>query len=313
MDDIIHERDLGKIGDWRAFRQRKPRADSLASKSALRERRLIYICRAAASAIPYRSSEGIPNVRLYLAIALAIAVIFPRMAPATEIRQFDRYDDSDQVQFVSELVRSVKAAAQVDPALLTKVNRFFMKKQPGEAVTGMGRFELNLSLARIADMDTAAKDPRARRIEVEDVMYGTLFNNGIRFTTSFRPTAIDFHTQKPLTPPSTRQDAERALTQTRQWIARTVEPDHQVARGGPADSQSWSGFGDDHRAIAFWAALIVGAGILANHFGVAASAPSSMGSPDPALDPNQILHDAHRSACAVTMDTNCRDPFGNKW
>jgi hypothetical protein len=55
-------------------------------------------------------------------------------------------------------------------------------------------------------------------------MYATLFNNGIRFTKSFRPIAVNFRAQKPLTPPSTRQDAVRSLAQTREWIARNVAP-----------------------------------------------------------------------------------------
>ncbi len=126
-------------------------------------------------------------VRAPLAIALSIAMVLAPLAQATEIRQFDRYDDSDEVQFVSKLVANVKAAAQNDPVLQAKVRRFFQKKQPGEDITGMGRFELNLSLARIADMDAAAKNPRARRIEVEDVMYATLFTTGSVLQSLFAP------------------------------------------------------------------------------------------------------------------------------
>src|SRR6185437_11509924 len=104
------------------------------------------------------------------------------------IRQFDRMNGDDQIRFVDKLVDSVEAAAQNDPAQLAKVKRFFMNKQPGEQVSGMGRFELSLSLARIADMDAAAKNPRAQRLQVEDVMYAVLFNTGITLTMRFART-----------------------------------------------------------------------------------------------------------------------------
>jgi hypothetical protein len=207
----------------------------------------------------------------------------------------------------------VKAAAQSDRALLARVNRFFMKKQPGETISGMGRFELNLSLARIADMDTAAKNPQARHMEVEDVMYATLFNNGIRFTSSFRPTAVNFKAQKPLTRHVSRQDADRALAETRQWIARTVAPDRDVSRDELPDSKGWSGFSDDQKAIAFWAALIA-VGALLGSAGAGEATPSAAGSSiPPPDDPSRVMRDAHRSACAATLDPNCRDPFGNHW
>lgn len=230
-------------------------------------------------------------------------------AHATEIRQFDRYAADDQIRFVDKLVDSVEAAAQNDVALQAKVKRFFMNKQPGETISGMGRFELNLSLARIADMDTAAKDPRARRLEVEDVMYATLFNSDIRFTKSFRPTVINFRAQKPLNPPLTRQDGDKALAQTRAWIARTVEPDHEFTHGGPEDSQTWSGFSSDQKAIAFFAALATIA--ILSHSGDGAS--TATGPYYPAPDANKIYRDAQRAACAATLDTNCTDMSGRRW
>src|SRR5690242_17708319 len=102
-------------------------------------------------------------MKSHLASALAVAMIFAPAAQAMEIRQFDRLDGDDQIKFVDNLVDSVEAAAKNDPALLAKVKRFFMDKKPGEEISGMGRFELSLSLARIADMDASAKNPKAPR------------------------------------------------------------------------------------------------------------------------------------------------------
>ncbi len=69
---------------------------------------------------------------------------------------------------IDQLAESVQAAAT--GPLAAKVRYFFEPKHPGEEISGMGRFELNLALARIADLDAAEKDPRIRRREVEDVM-----------------------------------------------------------------------------------------------------------------------------------------------
>src|SRR5690348_6555911 len=150
-------------------------------------------------------------MKAHLASVLAAAIIFAPVAQATQIRQFDRFDGDDQIKFVDKLVDSVEAAAANDPVLLAKVTRFFMDKKPGEEISGMGRFELSLSLARIADMDASAKNPKAPRLEVEDVMYATLFNSGFRFSDSFRPTAVNFQPQRPLGRALTRQDGDKAL------------------------------------------------------------------------------------------------------
>jgi len=129
---------------------------------------------------------------------MSASLLLPNMVQATEIRELDHMSGDDQIRFVDKLIDSVEDASKSDPALLARVKRFFMNKQPGEVIDGMGRFELNLSLARIADMDSAAKNPKARRLEVEDVMYTTLERSGIILGNTFRPSASNFHPQQPL-------------------------------------------------------------------------------------------------------------------
>ena len=251
-------------------------------------------------------------MKSYLAIVLCAAMIFAPLAQATEIRQFDRMDGDDQIKFVDKLVDSVEAAAQKDPAQLAKVKRFFMDKQPGEQISGMGRFELSLSLARIADMDAAAKNPKAQRLQVEDVMYAVLFNNGIHFNNAFRPQAIDFKPQKPLGPPLTRVDADKALAQTRTWISRDV---HVFDHGGPAgetvDSRGWSGWTDDQRAIAFFTAMIgLGYGI-----GFALHLPNGSADTGP-VSGNSFEQDwrhAQAVGCAAAGVSTCNDANGNPY
>jgi hypothetical protein len=170
---------------------------------------------------------------------------------AMEIRQFDRMSSDDQTSYIDKLIDSVEDASKNDPALLARVKRFFMKKQPGEAISGMGRFELSLSLARVADLQAAEKNPKARRLEVEDVMYVALGSRGIVINQYFRPA---FQPQKPLAQKFlTREDADKALAQTRAWIARTVEPEHSFSHGGPQNAIS--GFANDEKTIRFFSAL----------------------------------------------------------
>jgi hypothetical protein len=187
-----------------------------------------------------------------LAIVVSVVMLFAPLAQAMEIRQFDRMSGDDQVNYIDKLTDSVEEAAKSDPALLARVKLFFRDKQPGEAISGMGRFELNLSLARIGDLRAAAeKNPKARRLEVEDVMYATLALSGIILNKYFRPA---FQPQKPLAQKFlTREDADKALAQTRAWIARTVEPEHSFSHGGPQNAIS--GFANDEKTIRFFSAM----------------------------------------------------------
>jgi hypothetical protein len=247
-----------------------------------------------------------------LAIFLVALMILAPLAQATEIRQFDRMNGDDQIKLVDKLVDSVETAAQKDPAQLAKVKRFFMDKQPGEQISGMGRFELSLSLARIGDMDAAAKNPKAQRLHVEDVMYAVLYNSGIRFSSAFRPQVINFQPQKPLGPPLTRQDADKALAQTRSWISREV---HELDHGGPAgetvDTRGWSGWSDDQKAIAFftaWIGLAYGLGKALNLPNGGADTGSVSGS-----NFEQDWRHAQAVGCAASLASSCNDVNGNPY
>ncbi len=186
--------------------------------------------------------------RLLTALASA-GLLMANLAQAIEIRQFDKLAGDDQIDYVSGLVASVEAASS--PAQLPQVKRFFKNKQPGQAISGMGQFELDLARARVADLQSAASNPRARHLEVEDVLYVTLQRNGIVLQESFRPAAVKFHAKlPPRNEPMTQEGALRALTDTEQWVARTVEPDRELHSGTQGMSAS-----DSQKAIAFFAAL----------------------------------------------------------
>lgn len=182
------------------------------------------------------------------AVALWLCVA---SAQAMQIQQFDKLSPDDQIDFINQLVDSVVNAAQGN--LHARVERFFMNKQPGEMISGMGRFELNLSLARVADLDAVARNPKAHRLEVEDVMFATLERSAIVLPGSFRPTALHF---RPKGPPSklvmNAPEAAKALKQTQAWVAREVPAEHEFRQ---STLDGLSGFPSNDKAIAFFSAL----------------------------------------------------------
>jgi hypothetical protein len=116
-----------------------------------------------------------------------------------EIQLFDRMLDIDQIRYVTELQAAVRAVAKPDQLVL--VNRFFQQKQPGEDLSGMGRFELRMAHVRITDIEVAQTNPKAPRALVDDQMTWALERSGIALTPA--PAVRNFqrnfdHLQNPL-------------------------------------------------------------------------------------------------------------------
>jgi hypothetical protein len=243
-------------------------------------------------------------VKPSLSVVLLAAMLFAPAIQATEIRQFDRMDGDDQITFIDKLVDSVEAACRNDPALLARVERFFMEKQPGEQISGMGRFSINLSQARIADLQVAEKNPKARRLEVEDVMYATLFKSGIVLDKNFRPVAVNFQPQKPLSSKYlTLDDANKELAQQEAWAARNVV-EHSFNHGGP--DASLSGFTDDQKAIAFFVALAATA-VLLRGSGSGGGSTAAPFPPPPSQSVNDVMKLAQQASCMATQTFPCPD------
>ncbi len=192
-------------------------------------------------------------MKIALVLAASATLLGANSAQAIRIHDFDLLDGDDQIDYVDQLAQSVEDAASNDPALLAKVKRFFRPKTADEDISGMGRFELNLSLARIADIDAVAKHPKARRLEVEDVMYTTLEHNGIKLPADFRPSAPNFEAAHPRqTLVMTKSLAEKALDQTRNWVSRLVPGEHDFRSSTLA---GMAGFPSEGVAIGYFEAL----------------------------------------------------------
>jgi hypothetical protein len=183
---------------------------------------------------------------------LVAGMLYSSVAPALAIWRFDQMADEDQIAYVGALEESVKNA--MTASQLPRVKRFFQKKQPGEVISGMGQFEMNLSMARLADVQARDKNPKARRLDVDDVMYVTLERNGIALPEGFRPAAMQFRPTRPLsTKVVSLQEADKALAETKTWVARSVPGSNSAL---PNAGQTLSGFSSLDKGVAFFVGLI---------------------------------------------------------
>jgi len=230
----------------------------------------------------------IPQCVISTSLCLTLLTL-PAVVDAMETRQFDKLSGDDQIAFVDQLAQSVQDASHGE--LAARVRYFFEPKHRGEDISGMGRFELNLALARIADLEAAEKNSRIRRLEVEDVMYTTLESAGIVLGQNFRPTAMRF---QPKDPPATfvmdKIHARRALDDTQAWIAAQQMNDRLTPQVRLTENQ---------KAIAFFAALMA-IGAVLDRAGVSLSgAPGGAGPPIPWWQQNgyNTYHDAMRATC----------------
>lgn len=213
-------------------------------------------------------------MKAFPAIFLAATLLLTRAAQAMEIWRFDKLAGDDQITYVDRLAQSVEDATKGKQ--LARVKKFFMLKQPGENISGMGQFELNLSLARVADLRAIEKNSKARRLEVEDVMYVTLERNGIILPNGFKPHVINF---QPKYPPSktvmTKEEAGKALAQTRAWVA--IEPS-QGFRAHLQHSYHGPVLSDTEKGIALFMALAAIKMAVDNAAGPSGNTDSSGGS-----------------------------------
>jgi hypothetical protein len=132
---------------------------------------------------------------------LTIALLFPIPARAMTIQQFDKMAMSDQVDYIADLIEGAQKVLTNDrkPGTAAQVKQLFTTKNAGATGTiGMSAFEKNLASLRAIDAKNAEKNPRAQRLEVEQVMISALKQHGIVLPKSFITVANSF---KPKYPP----------------------------------------------------------------------------------------------------------------
>lgn len=153
-----------------------------------------------------------------------------------EIWLFDRLAEDDEIAYVNELMQAVYAAAKGDQ--VARAHQFFMNKQPGEVISGMGQFELKIAQTRIKDMEVTARDPKAPRARVDDVMASVLEQNGLVFTP--RPVVRNFQRKSAnLRAPMTMVGAQKELADVRAYVYRNVGTPTDAELENPPDA-SWT-------------------------------------------------------------------------
>lgn len=119
---------------------------------------------------------------------LSVAVFVTSAAQAMQIQQFDKMADQDQADYISQLVAGAQTVLikQGQPELAAKVHRLFTEIHPGDTMSvGLVEFENNLAILRLNDAKEVIKNPKAVRLEAEDVMIATLHANHIELPDSF--------------------------------------------------------------------------------------------------------------------------------
>jgi hypothetical protein len=220
----IHSRYVGAPSTTPAVRQRLESILSVAppESNVIRARKQFDIW--ASSVYNRLSIHGLPdllNMRAQLLQALdetetqyAIYVDARDKAEfEMEIQQFDKMTGRDQIDYIDQLAQSVEDAVQ--GRQLAQVKVFFAPKRPGEGVSGMGQFELNLAIERVRDLEEMPNP----RFGVEDVMYSTLQKTGIALPRIAGP-RIHFQPKSPLNKAMSKQDADKALAEIRARLAR---------------------------------------------------------------------------------------------
>jgi hypothetical protein len=122
------------------------------------------------------------------AAMLSVAVLLSAAAQAMEIQQYDKMSNDDQSEYVALLVGGAEQTFNDEGRadLAAQVDHLFTTTDSGDAHTiGVVEFQMNLALAREADVKRAVKDPNAHRLEVEDAMLVTLKKNNITLSQDF--------------------------------------------------------------------------------------------------------------------------------
>ncbi|HEY4126042.1 MAG TPA: hypothetical protein VGM36_15575 [Rhizomicrobium sp.] len=141
------------------------------------------------------------SMKFVAVTSLCAAILSASAAQAMEIWQFDKMADQDQSEYLGLLVQGAEKVLNDEGRadLAAQVDKLFLTTLAGDKMTlGMTEFERNLAIGRAADAKRVAKDPNARRIEVEDALALTLKKNGIALPGTFFTVASGFQPKLPL-------------------------------------------------------------------------------------------------------------------
>lgn len=118
---------------------------------------------------------------------ISIFMLFASTSNAVTFPAFDHMDSYAQAEFIADMVDRTEKALRDDgkPDLALKTEQLFTLVEPGDQWSvGLTDLESNVANARVADLDRLGKDPKARRVQVEDALFVTLKKNGIELSSN---------------------------------------------------------------------------------------------------------------------------------
>ena len=149
---------------------------------------LIVMIEKYAAAQPHTELEDV------IASFLLTAANMPIIPQGMEIRQVDKMAADDQYGYIAVMIERAQDVLNLEAKddLAAQVKQLFTLVQRPSAVFGsLSESEMNLVQARVADAQNVAKDPNARRLQVEDAMAVALKNHGIEMPDTFFAPASD--------------------------------------------------------------------------------------------------------------------------
>jgi hypothetical protein len=121
-------------------------------------------------------------------------------AQAMEIRQFDKMAESDQGEYIADLIQGAEDvlndAGQRDQS--GKLRHLFVDIAPkDDASLGMAELTVNLAAVRAAEVSRQTRDPKLRHLTVEDAFNEVAKDHGITLPTGYLTVNAHFRPKLP--------------------------------------------------------------------------------------------------------------------
>jgi hypothetical protein len=166
--------------------------------------------------------------------------------------QMDRLSTNDQMRYIEALTESIEAANRDDSVLSAKLKQFFKHHTDDVddllTLNGWEKVQINIAYARLADLQTFAKNPKVDRLYLGDVIYATLVQNGINPPQRAWKQPFTFQRQDPLKPIATMDYAIQQVKYAKQM----AEPVTETKTKTTVQRDGWT---DTDTAIAFFGVL----------------------------------------------------------
>jgi hypothetical protein len=153
-------------------------------------------------------------------LTAVVALCLPVSLSAMPYQQFDNMNMLDQAEYIAVMVDTTQRILSVSGGAnyAAQIEQLFATVKPGDSMSlGLAELEENIDEIRVQDDKRFAKDPKARRMDVEVALLVTLKKNNIPITQPFvnavANTLADFHCMT-----NTEFEAETPVVQ-RRYIA----------------------------------------------------------------------------------------------